>query len=144
MSCTSLTNLTLPNTLTNIESGAFLSTPVYTNNCITDNGLKYFGYNGNSHYLLVEAESDSQTTYSINADTKIIGGWAFYGCEQMTSITIPSGVTAVGSGAFDGCSALTSIIIPNGVTTIEDDLFNECSALASVTIPSSVDRKSVV
>ena len=35
-----------------------------------------------------------------------ISGAAFYGCSQLTSITIPNTVTEIGSSAFSGCSRL--------------------------------------
>ena len=73
-------------------------------------------------------------TYSV----KSIGGWAFFGCSELTSVTIPNSVTAIGTGAFNGCSSLASLTIPNSVTTIGDYAFNSCSELTSVTIPKSV------
>ena len=66
-----------------------------------------------------------------------IGDRAFYGCDRLTSITIPNSVTKIGEGAFC-CSSLTSITIPNSVTTIEYGTFQLCSGLTSVTIPNSV------
>ena len=67
-----------------------------------------------------------------------IGDWAFYLCDNLTSITIPSSVTSIGNYAFKECSSLTSITIPSGVTSIEDGVFCECSSLTSITIPSGV------
>jgi hypothetical protein len=40
-----------------------------------------------------------------------IGGWAFYGCSSLTSITIPNSVTSIGSEAFRDCTGLTSVIV---------------------------------
>ena len=67
-----------------------------------------------------------------------IGYNAFEYCSNLTSVNIPNSVTTIGFAAFIGCSRLTSVTIPNSVTTIEDHAFYECSSLTSVTIPDSV------
>ena len=41
-----------------------------------------------------------------------IGSYAFSGCSNLASITIPNSVTK-GNGAFSGCSALTSVTVGN-------------------------------
>ena len=73
-------------------------------------------------------------SYSVTS----IGDWAFYGCYELTSITIPNSVTSIGYRAFYGCSSLTSITIPNSVTSIGNGAFYGCSDLTSITIPNSV------
>ena len=75
---------------------------------------------------------------SITYQVTSIGGWAFYGCSGLTSITIPNSVTSIGYSAFYGCSGLTSITIPNSVISIGDDAFRDCAGLTSVNIPNSV------
>ena len=69
-----------------------------------------------------------------------IGERAFYECDSLTSIVIPSGVTSIGSWAFAHCSGLTSITIPDSVTSIGDWAFYDCggSSLTSVTIGGGV------
>ena len=67
-----------------------------------------------------------------------IGDGAFYGCSELTSISIPNGVDWIGTGAFMGCSGLTSISIPNAITEIEGFTFYGCSGLTSISIPNSV------
>lgn len=67
-----------------------------------------------------------------------IGGNAFYGCTNLTSVTIPNSVTRIEYQAFGGCSSLTSVIIPNSVTHIGESAFGGCSALTSIIIPKSV------
>ena len=68
----------------------------------------------------------------------IIGDWAFTNCSGLTSVTIPNTVTTIGIYAFSGCINLTSVVIPNSVTTIGNYAFHSCSGLTSVTIPDSV------
>ncbi|MCM1296691.1 MAG: leucine-rich repeat domain-containing protein [Muribaculaceae bacterium] len=78
------------------------------------------------------------TSIEIPSSVTSIGGYAFYGCNNLTSIEIPSSVTSIGDYAFYGCSNLTSIEIPSGVTSIGDYAFYGCSNLTSIEIPSSV------
>ena len=67
-----------------------------------------------------------------------IGGYAFYDCKSLTSITIPDSVTKIGDCAFRYCTSLTSITIPNSVTSIGKYAFDDCKSLTSITIPDSV------
>ena len=67
-----------------------------------------------------------------------IGGWAFYGCTGLTSVTIGNSVTSIGSSTFSGCTRLISIQIPNSVTSIGDGAFGGCIGLTSIEIPNSV------
>lgn len=78
------------------------------------------------------------TSVIISNDVKSIGDAAFSGCTGLTSIDIPSSVTSIGNSAFGGCSGLTSVTISNGVKTIGGSAFNNCSGLKSITIPNSV------
>ena len=47
-----------------------------------------------------------------------IKGSAFYGCSNITSISIPQCVVSIGEFAFYGCTNLASINIPENVSTI--------------------------
>ena len=67
-----------------------------------------------------------------------IGNYAFWGCDSLASVTIPSSVTSIGHYAFEYCTSLTSVTIPNSVTSIGDNAFSNCANLTSVTIPNGV------
>ena len=67
-----------------------------------------------------------------------VGNYAFYFCENLTSLTLPDSITSIGDSAFDTCRGLTNITIPEGVTNIGDCAFYDCSNLTSITIPDSV------
>ena len=67
-----------------------------------------------------------------------IGGSAFWGCTNLTSIDIPNSVTSIGEQAFRDCKGLTSVTIGNSVTSIGDWAFMGCSGLTSIDIPNSV------
>ncbi len=68
----------------------------------------------------------------------VIGNWAFYNEDSLTSVIIPGSVTTIGDGAFAYCDGLTSVTIGNSVTTIGYSAFSFCNGLTSVTIPDSV------
>ena len=57
----------------------------------------------------------------------------FFGCTNLTSVTIGNSVTSIGEIAFYNCSSLTSITIPNSVTSIGKSAFENCGNLASIT-----------
>ena len=76
--------------------------------------------------------------YSIRKGVKVIGDWAFGGCESLTNINIPNSVTTIGNSAFLDCVSLTNINIPNSVTTIGDSTFDLCESLTNINIPNSV------
>ena len=67
-----------------------------------------------------------------------IGGYAFYNCGALKSVTIPDSVTSIGGYAFNGCTGLTSVTIPNSVTNIGKYAFYDCTSLTSATIGNSV------
>ena len=45
----------------------------------------------------------------IGKGLKNIGGYAFSGCENLTSVTIPGGVAKIGNNAFNDCTSLTDV-----------------------------------
>ena len=68
---------------------------------------------------------------------KEIGDNAFYGCKDLTGITIPNSVHTIGKNVFFLCRGLTTIDIPSGLTTINREAFSTCF-MSAINIPSSV------
>ena len=63
---------------------------------------------------------------------KKIGSAAFYGCANLSWITIPNSVTYIGASALKDCVGLTSVTIPGNVTDISREAFWGCTGLTSV------------
>ena len=108
--CTSLTSITIPNSVTSIGDDAFGGcsslTSVTIPNSVTSIG-EYAFY-----------ECSKLTSLTIGNSVKSIGFRAFHGCSSLTSVTIPNSVTSVGDYAFYECSNLQSLTIGAGVLSI--------------------------
>ncbi len=128
--CSSMTSVTLPNSVTSIGDAAFYGcssmTSVTIPNSVTSIGDGAF------------FSCSNMTQVTIGNSVKKIGRQAFYNCEGLTEVTIPNSVTTIGNYAFDGCTGLTEVTIGNSVTSIGDGAFYWCRGLTSVTIPNSV------
>lgn len=59
---------------------------------------------------------------------------AFYGCSEITSVTIPNSVTYISKTAFYGCTGLTSVTIPDSLKEISGSAFGACTGLTSINV----------
>ena len=119
-----VTNLVIPNTITEIKKFAFQNcsglTSVEIPNSVTSIGYEAF------------SNCSGLTSVEIPNSVTSIGERAFCYCEGLTSVTIPNSVTSIGYDAFSGCSSLKSVTIGNSVTSIGNSAFNGCTGLTSV------------
>ena len=128
--CSSLTSVTIPNSVTNIGNRAFYDCSklpsITIPNSVTSIG-NYAFYN-----------CTGLTSVTIPNSVKSIGEHAFAYCNYLTSVTIPNSVTSIGFAAFSSCSGLTSlvsqIVNPFAVSFILDDTFYNTSIYEKVTL----------
>lgn len=94
--CSNLKEITLPSTITSIESGAFFNTP------ITE-----FVYPQNIDNIPASAFGGTKLTeFSVPDNVKEIDDGAFYNCTDLKKITIPEFVTYIGNDVFKNCRNL--------------------------------------
>ena len=102
--CSGLTSVTIPNSVTSIGEDAFRGTGIYNNKSNWDNGVLYIDN------CLIKANSDViKGSYTIKEGTRVISGYAFSSCSNLSSITIPNSVTSIGDDAFSWCRGLTKV-----------------------------------
>lgn len=136
--CNTLTEITIPNSITRISRGAFLS-------CENlqfkeyDNAY-YLGTEDNDYYWLIGVKNIEKTSYVINDNCKVICDEVFNCCSNLTTVTIGKSVVIIGSSAFSQCFNLKSISIPGTVKKIDGNAFYQCSSITSLTIPNSVNE----
>ena len=132
--CTSLTSVTIPNSITSIGREAFRDctslTSIEIPASVTSIGQEAFR----------DCTSLTSVTFGDNSQLTSIDYEAFDGCTSLTSIEIPDSVTSIGSSAFYGCTSLTSVTFGDNsqLTSIDYDAFKNCTSLTSVTIGNSV------
>src|SRR6185503_15091478 len=136
--CTNLTSVTIPNSVTNIRGSAFYScfslTSVTMPNSVTNIGGAAF------------SSCTSLSTISVDVPNSLyssVGGVLFNKSQTLLiqfpggkagNYTIPNAVTSIGDGAFIYCTSLTNIAIPNSVTSIASYAFSSCTSLSAITV----------
>jgi len=164
MNCSGVTNVTIPNSVTNIDVQAFTDCGL-TSITIPDSVTSI----GQSAFL----DCSGLASLTIGNSVISIGYDAFWGCSSLTDVIIPNSVTNIKSTAFAYCSGLTNIMvnpqnlayssvagtlfdkdqttlieypfglagsytIPGSVTTIGQYAFDGCNSLTNLIISSSV------
>lgn len=124
MHCSSLSAITIPDSVTSIEKDAFAYCTSLTKVTFGD-GITYLGWG-------VFNQCTALTNLTIPDSVTNTGSNLFVGCTGLTSVTIGKGITSVASMMFYKCSRLSTVIIPGSVTQIEASVFEDCSKLANI------------
>ncbi|MBR1804039.1 MAG: leucine-rich repeat protein, partial [Muribaculaceae bacterium] len=114
----------IPNTITNIETGAFSGCSSLTN-VIIPNSVSLIGSG-------VFRGCQNLESISLGNSVDEIGYEAFKNCKKLKKIIIPNSVSSISSEAFRGCDSLQSVTIGSNVALIWKDVFKECGNLTEV------------
>ena len=146
-----VTNLVLPNTLTNVGTYAFYY--IGLQSIHVPEGVQAVGNNAfEGNYSLTNVVLPStllrigdecirhSAIKSINLPSGLtqIGSWAFGNNSQLTNLVIPNSVTNIGDYGFYYNTSLKSVTLPNNLSQINGGLFLGCSSLSNIVIPSTV------
>jgi hypothetical protein len=146
--CDTLTSISLPNTVTSIESQAFglcseLTTvrmsesiayvsPDAFNRCdklqyVEENGFSYLGNENNPHVYLVKADTTGVETVTLPTGCKAIADRVFFG-SAIKEITF-SDLQFIGDSVFEDCTELRSVYLPATLVRVGAHAFKGCNKL---------------
>ncbi len=135
--CTNLiTNIKIPDSVTNIESFAFFGCSGLTSITLPD-GLIVIG--DSAFY-----GCSGLTKIVLPASVTSIGERAFQNCSGLTSFELNSNITRIEASTFSNCSGLTSFAIPAGITKIGIMAFENCTALKTISIERSSESGGII
>ena len=145
--CTSLSFISIPNSVTSIVHGAFAGcsslTSISIPKSVTEIGKTQYGGTNRgpvftycpalTSIVVEEGNPIYDSRDNCNAIIETATNSLITGCQNTT---IPNSVTGIEHYAFNGCSSLTSITIPNHITNIQSNPFLSCSSLATIVVES--------
>ena len=137
--CTSLTSVTIPDSVLSIGGNPFLYCSRLTDIFISP-GHPYLSvidgvlFSKPDNRLVCYPCALTKDSYTIPNDIRIIGESAFISCSSLASVTIPDSVTYIGYGAFEGCDSLISIMLPDSITYIGENPFWGCGKLTNIIV----------
>lgn len=131
--CASLTSVSIPSSAVRINTGGCVFSNCYSLTSVTiPSGFSGIFYNNVFSYCY------SLKSISIPSGVTELRDGAFMYCQSLETVSGLNGVTAIGASVFSNCSKISSIPLSSGLLTIGNAAFQQCSNLKSISIPNTV------
>lgn len=132
--CAGLTEVVIPDSISQIPTGAFYKCVGLKNITIPDN------VNSIEMYAFTNCTGITNITFS--KELKSIKYGAFAGCSGIKELNLPDKLVSIGELAFQNCTGLKSLNVPNSVTTIEKRAFSGCTGITEMTLSNKLTKIS--
>ncbi len=153
--CDNLTEVTIPESITELSDGLFIYCDSLETINLHDN-LTAIGYavvNGTAFYnnpdnweggclyigdYLMAGSKTHKGAVKVKEGTRLMAENAFYGNKEITSVQLPESLEFIDAQTFDGCENLAYVNIPENVSEIGGHAFYGCTSLENIYIPENV------
>ena len=146
LSCTDMTEVTLPESLQTVSTEAFRNFESLKNIYVKSGNSSYKSvdgvlYSANGREVAVYPQARPEESYEIPDGVERIESFAFYYSKNLKNIKIPDSVARIGNSAF-AYTGITAVEIPDMVTEIDMKTFLGCKSLKAVKLPASLKNIS--
>ena len=135
---TTITKVTIPNSVTSIGDNAFYGctglTAVYIDNLAAWCNMEFATPESNPLYYAknLYLHGEVVTELVVPGNVSVVKQYAFYNCSEITNIVISNSVTSIGDSAFRGCSNVKGLYLGNSVESFGDNAFAGCNSLLEI------------
>jgi len=151
--CTYLTQVSIPDSVEDIEDNAFSYTPWLSAQTepftIVGKGL-LLRCNFQEENLTIPEHVRKICAYAceqlpirtlmLPASMEVIGSGAFQSCPKLKTITLPASIRHMGGYIFHDCRTLFRVNLCEGVPYIAQSMFSQCYALEQLALPISIQE----
>ncbi len=139
-----LTELTIPESVTDMEDGIFNENPLITvtykaKDCDLAGHFDYEDTEENiDYYFVIFYDCPIENFYvkeTVDTIPRVLG----LGLDSLRNLTFDEGVKSIGYAAFEHCPVLPSVTFPASLNVLEGRAFARDSALVEITIPATLD-----
>lgn len=128
-SCVNLSDINLPSSVTSLENSCFACCESLEHITLP-HGIKEIP----PHAF----ESSGLVHLIVPGSVKVIGEYAFSGCNSLTHVVISSSVETIECEGFSFCDNLKEFLFFEGITTIKESALYGCNSLESIRLPKSL------
>ncbi len=133
-----LSEITIPASVTNIDQFALDYSGTLTAITVSEDNTSYSSIDGvlydKAQTTLIRYPNGKSGAYNIPDGVTTIGESSFSNCTELTALTLSDSVVQIGDDALNGCTGLTSLSLGAGLSVIGDWVFSGCDSLTNLTI----------